>query len=216
MKEYSLAEHLEFFKTIPDVLQVYITEPDFSVYQQVGDIPSVAFNIEGNNGMTFILVVPNDFWKYNLLEPALKFAPEWLKYLEIDPQQRIAVTFFFRPEEMRAVELKGSLKVEELPENAQLLADKLAEVEHVKLVKVRKLFDAFQLSDARTGCQESYQYYSEIDIRTGQTVPSISLYVPKRYWDEPEKHHLFVESLIEQIKIRLENSKRIFGEDNHV
>lgn len=216
MKEYSLAEHLEFFRSIPDVLQIYITEPDFSVYQQVGDIPSVAFNIEGNNGMTYILVVPNEYWKHNLIEPALKFAPEWLKFLETDPQGRIAVTFFFRPEEKRAVELKGSLKVEELPENAQILADKLSDVEHVTLVKVRKLFDAFQLSDSRTGCQESYQYYNEIDIRTGQTVPSISLYVPKRFWDDPEQHHHFVESLTQQVGIRIENSKKAFGEDIYV
>jgi uncharacterized pyridoxamine 5'-phosphate oxidase family protein len=214
MKEYSLAEHLEVLKAIPDVFQVYITEPDYQVYQQIGDIPSVAFNVESNSGMTFTLVVPNEYWKHNTIERALEIIPQWLKFLETDPQGRTSTTFNFRPNEGRVVQLKGSLKIEEMPPNAQLLADELAKVEHVVLVKVRRLIDPFQLGEDRANCQNAFQYYCQIDIRTGQSVPAINLYVPERYWDNPEEHFRYVDSLKEQIQIRMENSKNIFGEEN--
>lgn len=213
-REYSLAEHVELLKTIPDVLQVYVNEPDFSVYQQIGDIPSVAFNVESNSRMTFTLVVPNEFWTVNSIEPALEFIPLWLKFLETDPQGRTSTTFNFRPHEGKVVQLKGSLKIEEIPENAQLLADEFSKLEHVVLVKVRKLIDPFQLQ--RTNCQNAFQYFCQIDIRTAQSVPAINLYVAERYWNDLEGHQLFIDSLKEQIQIRIENSKKAFGEDIYV
>lgn len=215
-REYSLAEHVDVLRSIPDVMQVYVTEPDFSVYQQIGDIPSVAFNVESNAGMTFTLVMPNDYWRFNNIEPSTSFIPQWLKFLETDPQGRTSTTFNFRPSEDKVVQLKGSLKLEDVPENAQDLADKLSAVEHVVLVKIRKLIDPFQLSPYRTNCQDAFQYFCQIDIRTAQSVPAINLYVPKHAWDVPEKHDLYVQSLIEQIQIRIENSKKAFGEDIYV
>ena len=212
--EYTLEDHVKMFETIEGVERVYVTEPDDIVIQQIGDIPSAAFNVESSSGVTFILVVPDEYWKVNSLDPALEFIPKWLKFLETDPQGRTSTTFNFRPSEGKVVQLKGSLKIVDLSPEAQLLADRLAMVNHVVQVKVRKLIDPFQ--HERTNCTNPYQYFCQINIRTGQSVPAINLYVPERYWSNPEEHQSYVEMLKEQVEIRIQNSIKNFGNDIYV
>jgi hypothetical protein len=206
--EYSLHDHIELLKSIEGVKLVYATEPDYSVYQQIGDIPSIAFNVVDERELTFVLVVPNDFLLNNSIEPAKDFIPQWFDFLENDPQGRTSTTFNFRPHEGKVVQLKGSLKLEDIPENAQKLADLLMTVDHVIQVKIRKLIDPFQLE--RANCQNAFQYFCAIDLRTAQSVPAINLYVPEHMWNNPEKHHFCVDQLVEQVKIREENGKILF------
>lgn len=58
---------------------------------------------------------------------------------------------------------------------------------------------------------DALQFYCLIDIKTAQHEPHINMYCPKSIWDLPEHHEAQKTRLVEQVKIREENSKRIFG-----
>lgn len=212
MTQISLAEQVDAFRSIPNVDLVYCQEPTYDVLQQIENPESVAFNIVSGE-RTFTMVVPTAYWMYNPVSEEVKqFIVEWFQFMSEKELKNIV--FYYRESEDILIRLKGTLKMEEVPENAQILAAKFAEVEHVVLVKPRKIIDLRLSGPDWCNCPESIMFFCEIDIRTKQSVPSISIYAPKSIWDAPEHHEAQVERLKEQIQVRITNSIREFGEDN--
>lgn len=212
MREISLAEQVDAFRSIPNVDLVYCQEPTYDILQQIENPESVSFNVVRGE-RTFTMVVPTAYWMYNpVSEEAKKFIVEWFQFMNEKDIKNII--FYYRESEDMLIRLKGTLKMEEVPENAQILADKFAECEHVVLVKPRKIIDLRLSGPEMCNCPDSIMFFCEINIRTKQSVPSISIYTAKSIWDNLENHEGQVERLKEQIQVRLTNSKREFGEDN--
>lgn len=205
----TLHDQVEALKGIQGVTLVYCNEPDFDVVTQVGDEPSIVFNIERGD-KSIALVIPNDYWANNPFTPdAAQHITDWFDFM--DSKEIKTQMFFYRVSENRFVRLKGTLKVEEteLPENAKKLAEVYASVDHVTNVKVRKIINYEMQAEAY--CTEALQFYCQIDIKTAQHEPHINMYCPKNIWDNPAEFDGQKARLEEQVKIREENSARIFG-----
>lgn len=204
----TMYDAVESLKTVKGVTLVYCNEPDLDVIAQVGDEPSIAFNIERGD-KTITLVIPNTYWSVEPFTPeAAQHITDWFDFM--DDKDIKTQSFFYRVSENRFVRLKGTLKIEDkdLPENAKALAEVYGVVDHVIGVKVRKIMNYELVADVG---EEPLQFYCMIDIKTGQSEPHINMYCPKNIWDSPEKHEEQKQRLIEQVKIREENSKKIFG-----
>lgn len=205
----TLYDAVEALKTIKDVTLVYCNEPDFDVIQQVGNEPSIAFNIERRD-KTVTLVIPNTYWSTEPFTPeAAQHITDWFDFM--DDKGIKTQMFFYRVSENRFVRLKGTLKIEpeDIPENALELAQVYASVEHVTSVKIRKIIN-YELV-AEVACTEALQFYCQIDIKTAQSEPHINMYCPKSIWDNPAEFDNQRIRLQEQVKIREENSAKIFG-----
>ena len=207
--EITLYDQVEALRNIPGVTLVYCNEPDLDVITQIGQVDAISFNIERGD-KTVTLVIPNDYWSKNPFTPdAAQHITDWFDFM--DSKQIKTQLFFYRVSENRFVRLKGTLKIndEDLPENARLLKEAYASVEHVTNVKVRKIMN-YELA-AEVACIDSLQFYCEIDIKTAQHEPHINMYCPKNIWDNPEEFEGQKERLLEQVKIREENSAKLFG-----
>jgi hypothetical protein len=207
--EITLYEQVEALRKIDGVTLVYCNEPDLDIRQQVGDEPAISFNIERGERI-ITLAIPDSYWKTEPFTPdAAQHITDWFDFM--DDKNIKSQVFWYRVSENRFVRLKGTLKVEEseLPENAKLLRDVYASVEHVTNVKVRKITNYELVAEA--ACTEALQFYCEIDIKTAQHEPHINMYCPKNIWDSPELFDNQKIRLEEQVRIREENSKRIFG-----
>lgn len=207
--QITLYEQIEALRAIKGVTLVYCNEPDLDIIAQIGDEPCTAFNIERGD-KTITLIIPNDYWAVEPFTPeSEQHIIDWFNFM--DDKGIKTQTFAHRVSENRFVRLKGTLKVEEedLPENAKLLKEAYASVEHVTNVKVRKIMN-YELA-AEVACLESYQFYCQIDIKTAQHEPHINMYCPKNIWDNPEEFEEQKLRLQEQVKIREENSAKLFG-----
>lgn len=205
----TLYEVVEALKAVEGVTLVYCNEPDFDVRTQVGDEPAMAFNIERGD-KTITLVLPDSYWQYNPFTPeAAAHIIDWFNFM--DEKNISTQCFWYRVSENRFVRLKGTLKIadDDIPENAKKLAEIFASVPHVTGVKIRKIIDYKFIEEIM--CTEALQFYCLIDIKTAQHEPHINMYCPKSIWDSPEKHEPQFDRLLEQVKIREENSKKIFG-----
>lgn len=206
--EISLHDQVEALRKIESVTLVYCNEPDLDIRAQVGDEPAIAFNIE-RDGRIVTLVIPDSYWKTTPFTPeAGEHVKGWLDFM--DENDIKTQTFWYRVSEDRFVRLKGTLKIEDkdLPENARLLAEAYASVEHVIGVKVRKIFDYQLLQDVG---DEALQFYCMIDVPSLQSEYHINMYCPKNIWDNPEEFEDQKARLLEQINIRIEQSKQLFG-----
>lgn len=208
--QITLHDQVEALKQISGVTLVYCNEPDLDVRTQVGDEPAIAFNIERSDKLV-TLVIPDAYWSTNPFTPeAAQHITDWFDFMDANDVKD--QTFWYRVSENRFVRLKGTLKVldEELPENAKKLAEVYASVDHVTGVKVRKIVD-YRFVGEQMHCMDALQFYCLIDIKTAQHEPHINMYCPKNIWDNLEEHGDQKTRLAEQVKIREENSKRIFG-----
>jgi hypothetical protein len=207
--EITLHDQVEALKQIENVSLVYCNEPDFDVRTQIGDEPAIAFNIERGDKL-ITLVVVNSYWQTTPFTPeAAAHISGWFNFM--DAQDIKTQTFSYRVSEDCFIRLKGTLKMEqdEIPENAQKLAEVYKSVDHVIGVKIRKIFD-YQLSN-QLCCTEALQFYCMIDIRSLQSEYHINMYCPKNIWDNPEEFENQKARLAEQIEDRIEQEKRLFG-----
>jgi len=207
--ELTLHDQVEALKQIENVTLVYCNEPDFDVRTQVGNEPALAFNIE-RGGRTVTLVIPDGYWKKHPFTPeAAAHVSGWFDFM--DENDIKTQSFWWRESENTFIRLKGTLKIADadLPENAKKLAEVYASVEHVTGVKVRKIMDYILAGEV--GSEEALQFYCTVDIRSRQSDPHINMYCPKNIWDVPEEHEGQRLRLIEQVKIREEQSKTLFG-----
>lgn len=207
--QITLHDQVEALKQIESVTLVYCNEPDLDVRTQVGDEPAIAFNIERGERLV-TLVIPDSYWTTTPFTPeAGEHVKGWLDFM--DQQDIKTQTFWYRLSEDRFVRLKGTLKIadEDLPENAKLLAEAYASVDHVTGVKVRKIIDYRLVSEV--GCTEALQFYCMIDVPSLQSEYHINMYCPKNIWDKPEEFEGQKVRLLEQVNIRIEQSKQLFG-----